>query len=61
MAARVNSNGDAWLTQSRSGFALPLLLLAAALSAGLIFYAIDNWLLAGGFASTVLKIGRAHV
>jgi len=34
MAARVNSNGDAWLTQSRSGFALPLLLLAAALSAG---------------------------
>ena len=56
MAARVNSNGDAWLTQSRSGFALPLLLLAAALSAGLIFYAIDNWLLAGGFAATVLTI-----
>lgn len=56
MAARVNSNGDAWLTQSRSGLVLPLLLLAAALSAGLVFYAAGNWLLAGGFAATVLTI-----
>jgi two-component system cell cycle sensor histidine kinase/response regulator CckA len=56
MAARVNSNGDAWLTQSRSGLALPLLLLAAALSASLVFYAIGSWLLAAGFAATILTI-----
>ncbi|MBV2151001.1 response regulator [Sphingobium sp. AS12] len=56
MAARINSNGDAWLTQSRSGLVLPLLLLAAALSAGLVFYAAGNGLLAGGFAATILTI-----
>lgn len=56
MAARVNSNGDAWLTQSRSGLVLPLLLLAAMLSAALVFYAIGSWLLAAGFAATILTI-----
>ncbi|MBH1992829.1 MAG: response regulator [Sphingomonadaceae bacterium] len=56
MATRLGSNGDAWLAQPPSRVALPLLVGAALLSAGLVFYAIQNWALAAGFAATILTI-----
>jgi two-component system, cell cycle sensor histidine kinase and response regulator CckA len=56
MAARLNKDGEAWLTQPSSRLALPLLLLAAALSAALVFYAIGDAALAAGFAATLLVI-----
>ena len=51
MAARLNKDGEAWLTQPSSRLALPLLLLAASLSAALVFYAIGHAALAAGFVS----------
>ena len=56
MAARLNKDGEAWLTQPSSRLALPLLLLAAGLSAALVFYAIGDAALAAGFAATLLVI-----
>ena len=54
MAARVNSNGDAWLKQPSSRLALPVLLVAALASALLVFYAVGSGALAAGFAATLL-------
>ena len=54
MAARLKKDEEAWLKQPRSRAALPLLLLAALLSAGLVLYAVGNWALGAGFAATLL-------
>lgn len=45
---------QAWLIQPRSRLALPLLVLAALASAGLVFYAAGSWALAAGFGATIL-------
>ncbi len=56
MAARAKRDDEAWLTPQPSRWALPLLVGAALLSAGLILYVIGNWPLAAGFAATVIVI-----
>ena len=56
MAARAKRDDEAWLTPQPSRWVLPLLLGAALLSAGLVFYAIGNGPLAAGFAATVIVI-----
>ncbi len=45
---------EAWLIQPRSRVALPLLILAALVSAALVLYAAGSWALAAGFAATIL-------
>ncbi|MEK7343007.1 MAG: response regulator [Pseudomonadota bacterium] len=45
---------QAWLIQPRSRLALPLLILAAFASAGLVLYAAGSWALAAGFGATIL-------
>ncbi|MFB0873947.1 MULTISPECIES: ATP-binding protein [unclassified Sphingobium] len=45
---------QAWLIQPRSRLALPLLILAALASAGLVLYAAGSWALAAGFGATIL-------
>ncbi|WP_420143775.1 ATP-binding protein [Sphingobium sp.] len=45
---------EAWLNQPRSRWALPLLILAALLSAALVLYAVGSLPLAAGFGATVL-------
>ncbi len=59
MAARVKNVGDAWLTQPSSRLALPLLILAALASAGLLFYVLNSLVLAAGFAMAVLLAATA--
>ena len=56
MAARLKKEDEAWLDQPPSPFALPLLLGAALLSAGLVFYAAGNVALAAGFGASVIAI-----
>ena len=56
MAARLKKDDEAWLTKPASPFALPLLIGAALLSAGLVFYAAGSAPLAAGFAASVLVI-----
>ena len=56
MAARLKKEDEAWLDQPPSPFALPLLLGAALLSAGLVFYAAGNVALAAGFSASVVAI-----
>ena len=56
MAARVNGKQDAWLNQPQSRLALPLLIGAALLSAGLVLHAVGNWPLAAGFAATIMIV-----
>ncbi len=57
MAARLKRDDESWKAQPPSRLALPLLILAALLSAAVLLYAIGDWLLAAGFAATVLAIG----
>jgi two-component system cell cycle sensor histidine kinase/response regulator CckA len=59
MAARVKNVGDAWLKQPSSRLALPLLILAALASATLLFYVLNSWVLAAGFAIAVLLAATA--
>lgn len=56
MAARVKREDDAWMAQPPSRALLPLLVLAALLSAAIVLYAIGDWALAAGFAATVVTI-----
>lgn len=56
MAARLKKDDDAWLAPPASPLALPLLIGAALLSAGLVFYAAGSAPLAAGFAATTLTI-----
>lgn len=56
MAARVKRDDEAWTGERPSRFALPLLLLAAMLSAALVIYAAGDRALAAGFAATVLAL-----
>ena len=56
MAARLKKEDEAWLDQPPSPFALPLLLGAALLSAGLVFYAAGNVALAAGFGASIIAI-----
>jgi two-component system cell cycle sensor histidine kinase/response regulator CckA len=56
MAARLKKDDEAWLNKPASPFALPLLIGAALLSAGLVFYAAGSAALAAGFAAGVLAI-----
>ncbi|HAF42955.1 MAG TPA: hybrid sensor histidine kinase/response regulator [Sphingobium sp.] len=56
MAARLKKDDEAWLAKPASPFALPLLIGAALLSAGLVFYAAGSAPLAAGFAASILTI-----
>src|SRR3546814_9259352 len=46
--ARVIRDGDAWAADRPSPLALPLLVLLALISAGLVIYAAGNWALGAG-------------
>src|SRR3546814_4577308 len=52
--ARVIRDGDAWAADRPSPLALPLLVLLALISAGLVIYAAGNWALGAGFGAAVL-------
>ncbi|BAV65380.1 hybrid sensor histidine kinase/response regulator [Sphingobium cloacae] len=56
MATRLNGRDDAWLARPPSRLALPSLIAAALVSAGLVLYAVGDWALAAGFAAAVLMI-----
>ncbi|MDI1297421.1 MAG: response regulator [bacterium] len=56
MAARFKRDDEAWMAQPPSRMALPLLVLAALASAGLVLYAVGDGALAAGFAATILTI-----
>ena len=54
VSARVIRDGDAWAADRSSPLALPLLILMALMSAGLVVYAAGNWALGAGFGAAVL-------
>ncbi|HEX7876804.1 MAG TPA: response regulator [Sphingobium sp.] len=54
MAARAKRDDEAWMGEQPSRMTLPLLILAAVVSAALVAYAIGDPALAVGFAATVL-------
>ena len=54
MAARLKRDEEAWMGERPSRLALPLLVLAALVSAALVIYTIGDRALAAGFAATVL-------
>ncbi|MCP1471812.1 two-component system cell cycle sensor histidine kinase/response regulator CckA [Sphingobium sp. OAS761] len=56
MATRLKREEEMWLAQPPSRLALPLLLGAALMSAGLVFYAADSLPLAAGFGAGLLVI-----
>ena len=56
MATRLKSRDDAWLARPPSRLALPLLIVAALISAGLVLYAAGDWALGAGFGAAVLVI-----
>ncbi|SCW53807.1 multi-sensor hybrid histidine kinase [Sphingobium faniae] len=56
MATRLKSKDDAWLARPPSRLALPLLIAAALMSAGLVLHAVGDWALAAGFCAAVLVI-----
>ncbi|HKT78133.1 MAG TPA: ATP-binding protein [Sphingobium sp.] len=56
MAARAKRDEEAWMGDPPSRLALPLLILAALLSAALVIYAIGDKALAAGFAATVIAV-----
>ena len=56
MAARVKREEEAWAGEQPSRFALPLLVLAALVSAAIVIYAAGDAVLAAGFAATVLAL-----
>ena len=54
MASRVKRDEEAWTGESPSRLSLPLLILAALLSAACVIYAVGDRALAAGFAAMVL-------
>ena len=56
MAARAKRDEEAWMGDPPSRLALPLLILAALLSAALVIYAIGDKALAAGFAAMVIAV-----
>lgn len=54
VSARVIRDGDAWAADRSSPLALPLLILLALMSAGLVVYAAGNWALGAGFGAALL-------
>ncbi|MCI4591311.1 response regulator [Sphingobium sp. BYY-5] len=56
MAARLKKDDETWLVKPASPFTLPLLIGAALLSAGLVFYAAGSAPLAAGFAASIIII-----
>ncbi|MET0372264.1 MAG: ATP-binding protein [Sphingobium sp.] len=56
MAARVNKDSDGWMAGPQTRGFLPLLLLGALASAGLILFAARNILLAAAFGASVIAL-----
>jgi len=56
MAARAKRDDEAWVGERPSRLALPVLILAALVSASLVIYTVGDRALAAGFAATVLAV-----